>query len=130
MFDELMGRIAGRFARVEPRRRVRQFVAGLLAELPRTNCWTIAEHVGEATPYGPQHLLGRAVWDADAVRDDICGYVVGTAATGLKQSDQRRLIEGTCRRRGRRDRGRPKAARSVARGAGVRAAIPRQALIG
>jgi SRSO17 transposase len=76
MFDELMGRVAGRFARVEPRRRVRQFVAGLLAELPRTNCWTIAEHVGEATPYGLQHLLGRAVWDADAVRDDIRGYVV------------------------------------------------------
>jgi SRSO17 transposase len=76
LFDELMGRIAGRFARVEPRRRVRQFVAGLLAELPRTNCWTIAGHVGEATPYGLQHLLGRAVWDADAVRDDIRGYVV------------------------------------------------------
>src|SRR5215212_7835405 len=76
MFDELMGRIAGRFARVEPRRRVRQFVAGLLAELPRRNCWTIAEHVGEATPYGLQHLLARAVWDADAVRDDVRGYVV------------------------------------------------------
>ncbi|HEU5107056.1 MAG TPA: IS701 family transposase [Micromonosporaceae bacterium] len=71
-----MGRIAGRFARVEPRRRVRQFVAGLLAELPRTNCWTIAEHVGEATPYGLQHLLGRAVGDADAVRDDVRDYVV------------------------------------------------------
>ena len=71
-----MGRVAGRFTRVEPRRRVRQFVAGLLAELPRRNCWTIAEHVGEATPYGLQHLLGRAVWDADAVRDDVRGYVV------------------------------------------------------
>jgi hypothetical protein len=32
-FDELMGRIAGRFARVQPRRRVRAFVLGLLAEL-------------------------------------------------------------------------------------------------
>ena len=71
-----MGRIAGRFARVEPRRRARQFVAGLLARLPRTNCWTISEHAGEATPYGLQHLLGRAVWDADAVRDDVRGYVV------------------------------------------------------
>ena len=29
LFEELMGRIAGRFARVEPRRRVRQFVAGV-----------------------------------------------------------------------------------------------------
>ena len=48
----------------------------MLAELPRTNCWTIAEHVGEATPYGLQHLLCRTVWDADAVRDDVRGYVV------------------------------------------------------
>ena len=76
MFDELMGRIAARFVRVEPRRRVRAFVAGLLAELPRKNCWTIAEHAGDASPDGMQHLLARAVWDADAVRDDVRGYVV------------------------------------------------------
>jgi SRSO17 transposase len=76
MFDELLGRIAGRFSRVEPRRRVRAFVAGLLAELPRKNCWTLAEHAGEASPDGMQHLLARAVWDADAVRDDVRGYVV------------------------------------------------------
>jgi SRSO17 transposase len=76
MFEELMGRVAARFARVEPRRRVRAFVAGLLAELPRKNCWTIAEHAGEASPDGMQHLLARAVWDADAVRDDVRGYVV------------------------------------------------------
>ena len=71
-----MDRVAGRFARVEPRRRVRAFVTGLLAELPRKNCWTIAEHAGEASPDGMQHLLARAVWDADAVRDDVRGYVV------------------------------------------------------
>jgi SRSO17 transposase len=76
MFDGLMGRVAGRFARVEPRRRARTFVAGLLAELPRKNCWTIAEHAGHATPDGLQHLLGRAVWDADAVRDDVRDYVL------------------------------------------------------
>jgi SRSO17 transposase len=71
-----MGRIAGRFARVEPRRRAGSFVLGLLAGLPRTNCWTIAEHAGEATPDGMQHLLARAVWDADAARDDLRGYVL------------------------------------------------------
>jgi len=74
--DECLGRIAGRFARVEPRRRAHAFVLGLLAGLPRVNCWTIAEHAGEATPDGMQHLLARAVWDADAVRDDLRGYVV------------------------------------------------------
>src|SRR5207247_7622227 len=67
---------AGRFARPEPRRRARAFMAGLLAELPRKNCWTIAEHIGDATPDGLQHLLGRAVWDADAVRDDVRDYVL------------------------------------------------------
>jgi SRSO17 transposase len=76
MFDELMGRIAGRFGRVEPRRRATAFVRGLLADLPRKNCWTIAEHAGDATPDGMQHLLAGARWDAGAVRDDLRGYVV------------------------------------------------------
>ena len=75
-FDELMGRIAGRFARVEPRRRARAFVLGLLSGLQRKNCWTIAEQAGDATPDGMQHLLAGAVWDADTVRDDVRGYVV------------------------------------------------------
>jgi SRSO17 transposase len=75
-FDELVERIACRFVRVEPRRRVRLFMLGLLAGLPRVNCWTIAEHAGEASPDGMQHLLARAAWDADAVRDDLRGYVV------------------------------------------------------
>ncbi len=80
LFDELMSRIAPRFGRVEPRRRARAFVLGLIAGLPRTNCWTIAEHAGDATPDGMQHLLERARWDADAVRDDVRGYVAGQLA--------------------------------------------------
>ncbi|MEV6739479.1 IS701 family transposase [Streptomyces sp. NPDC051104] len=71
-----MDRIAGRFARVEPRLRIRHLVLGLLADLPRKNCWTIAEWAGEATPNAMQHLLSRAKWDADAVRDDLRDYVV------------------------------------------------------
>lgn len=71
-----MGRVAGRFVRVEPRRRAGRLVLGLLADLPRKNCWTIAEWAGEATPHGMQHLLCRASWDADAVRDDVRDYVV------------------------------------------------------
>jgi hypothetical protein len=62
----LLGRVAGRFPRVEPRRRARAFVLGLLADLPRKNCWSIVEHAGDATPDGMQHLLARAVWDEDA----------------------------------------------------------------
>ena len=76
-FDELMGRIAGRFTRVEPRRHARDLVLGLMSDLPGKNCWTIAEHTGHATPGGLQHLLARAVWHADGVRDDLRGYVTG-----------------------------------------------------
>ncbi|SOE19070.1 SRSO17 transposase [Streptomyces sp. OK228] len=75
-FEGLMSRIAGRFDRVEPRRRVLRLVSGLLSDLPLKNCWTLAEHVGDATPDGMQHLLHRAKWDADAIRDDIRAYVV------------------------------------------------------
>jgi SRSO17 transposase len=73
--DALMLRVGSRFGRVEPRRRARAFVLGLLAELPRKNCWTIAEQAGDATPDGMQHLLARARWDADGVRDDLRSYV-------------------------------------------------------
>ena len=71
-----MARVAGRFARVEPRRRARAFVLGLLSDLPRKNCWTIAEHAGDASPDGMQDLLSRAAWEADDVRDDIRAMAV------------------------------------------------------
>jgi SRSO17 transposase len=74
--EELMGRVAGRFGRVEPRWRARAFVHGLLADLPRQNCWTLAEHAGDPSPDGMQHLLARAVWDEDGVRDDVRDYLV------------------------------------------------------
>jgi SRSO17 transposase len=74
--DELLGRVSGRFGRVEPRRRARALVLGLLADLPSKNCWTIAEHTGQATPDGLQHLLAGAVWDHDGVRDDVRDYLV------------------------------------------------------
>ena len=76
LFDQVMGRVAGRFARVELRRRAKAFVRGLLSDLPRKSCWTIAEHAGDATPDGMQHLLARAVWDADAVRNEVRALLV------------------------------------------------------
>ena len=76
LLEELLGRVAGRFERVDLRWRARAFVGGLLAELPRKNCWTIAEHAGDPNPDGMQHLLARAVWDEDKVRDDLRDYVV------------------------------------------------------
>ncbi|MET9183612.1 IS701 family transposase [Kitasatospora aureofaciens] len=86
-----MAKVAGRFARVEPRRRARAFVLGLLADLPRKNCWTIAEHAGDASPAGMQHLLSRASWDADQVRDDVREFVVAH----LREEDAVLVVDET-----------------------------------
>ena len=45
--DRVHERIAGRFARAEPRSRVREYVSGLVAGLERNSGWTLAEHAGE-----------------------------------------------------------------------------------
>ena len=45
-FDELLDRISGRFRRYEPRRNAAALILGLLTELDRKNCWTIAEQRG------------------------------------------------------------------------------------
>jgi SRSO17 transposase len=68
-------RIGKHFARSEPRQRAVRYVQGLLSDTERKNGWQLAEHLGEATPDGVQHLLARADWDADAVRDDLTRYV-------------------------------------------------------
>ena len=78
--DRLLDRMATRFPRVETRRRVREFVLGLLADLPRKNCWSIAEHAGDRDPHGMQYFLARASWDTDGVRDDLRDYVLGQLA--------------------------------------------------
>jgi hypothetical protein len=54
-------RIGRHFARSEPRRRAVAYVRALLSETERKNGWQVAEHLGEATPDGVQHLLARAV---------------------------------------------------------------------
>src|SRR5262245_4353362 len=69
------GRIGRHFARSEPRRRALGYLRGLLGDAERKNCWQLAEHLGDPTPDGVQHLLARADWDAEAVRDDLIGYV-------------------------------------------------------
>jgi SRSO17 transposase len=72
----VIDRIAPRFSRYEPVRHAAELMLGMVSGLDRKNCWTIAEHRGDATPDGLQHLLSWAKWDADAVRDDLRDYVV------------------------------------------------------
>jgi hypothetical protein len=64
-------------------------VLGLLSGLRRKNCWTIAEHAGDATPDGMQHLLAGARWDAAAIRQPMNEAVRDCLVSGYEP-----LIEG------------------------------------
>jgi SRSO17 transposase len=111
--DRLHERISGRFARAEPRARVREYVSGLVAGLERKNGWTLAEHAGDVAPDGMQRLLRRADWDVDGVRDDVRDYVVeqlgdpqgvligdetGFLKKGVKSAGVQRQYSGTAGR--------------------------------
>ena len=75
-FDELSAALAPLFARREPRAHACAYMRGLLADLPRKNCWTLAEHAGQARAFGTQRLLYQAVWDEDGARDAVRDFAV------------------------------------------------------
>jgi len=94
--DALVELISGRFRRAEPRRRVGDYLRGLLAGLERKNGWTVAEHAGAASPDGMQRLLRTADWDVDGVRDDLRGYVLdelGDRASGVFVVDETGFVK-------------------------------------
>ena len=74
--EALHSRIAHRFGRKEPRKRVLSYSKGLLGSVERKNGWQLAEYAGDGTPDGLQRLVATYDWDADLVRDDLRSYVV------------------------------------------------------
>jgi SRSO17 transposase len=94
----LCDRLAPRFGRSEPRRRLHAYLRGLLSPLDRKNGWHLAEAAGDATPSGVQEFLSRVRWEADAVRDDLRAYVVehlGTPEAVLVLDETGFLKKGT-----------------------------------
>jgi hypothetical protein len=58
-------RIGARLPRWDARRRAGASLRGLRSPVERQNGWQLGEVNGDDTPYGVQHLLGRALWDAE-----------------------------------------------------------------
>ncbi|WP_458794031.1 IS701 family transposase, partial [Nocardia cyriacigeorgica] len=75
-----MDTITPRFARREAARNAGAFVVGVLSSLETKNCWTMAELSGHATPDKLQHLLSRATWEADEIRDDLRAMIIDAFA--------------------------------------------------
>ena len=75
-------RIGPVFARSDAHKRAMTYLAGLLSPAERKNSWQLAEISGDPNPYGFQHLLGRADWDPDVLRDRLRTYVTDYLADG------------------------------------------------
>jgi SRSO17 transposase len=94
--DALCARMAGPlFTRPEPRATFADLVKGLLADVPRKNSWQLAEHVGHRTAHRLEWLLNGAKWDADALRDEVRGYVVEhlSSADAVLVADDTQVIK-------------------------------------
>ena len=72
---EIERRIGPLFARPETRSHALSYLSGLLSPAERKNSWQLAEICGQSSPYAFQHLLGRADWNPDALRDRLLSYV-------------------------------------------------------
>ncbi|GAA2909481.1 IS701 family transposase [Streptosporangium fragile] len=64
------------FSRPEPRASFGDLVRALLSDVPRKNSWQLSDHIGHATANRFEHLLARAKWDLDRLRDEVRRYVV------------------------------------------------------
>ena len=57
-----------------------RFLDGLLGDERRKTGWMRAEAAGDPGPWRQQAILGRGRWDADALRDIVRDYALGTLA--------------------------------------------------
>jgi SRSO17 transposase len=88
---------------VEPFAQAGKYVRGLLSDLPRKNCWTLAEHAGDASLDRMQRLLERARWDSMATMGTVRDFVVehlacvhGTVVLVLDESGDEKTGDATC----------------------------------
>jgi SRSO17 transposase len=73
-----LDRVAGVFARPEPRELLWQMTVGLLSPLPKKNGWTLAEQAGHTHPGRIQTFLCRGAWDPAALETHVRDLVVET----------------------------------------------------
>src|SRR5262245_25567947 len=74
----LFSYLSPRFGRSDRQRHAWEYLLGLLSTVDRKNGWQLAEAAEHPAPYRLQHLLDRAPWNADAVRDDMLEYIAET----------------------------------------------------
>jgi SRSO17 transposase len=84
---ELHARLRPHFARPEAHQHALRYLQAILSDVPRKNGWQIAEQAREAHPYGMQRLLSAAIWDQDAVRDELRASICHSLLPGVSPGE-------------------------------------------
>ena len=74
--DQLAGLLAAHFTRWEPVQQAGKYIDGLMSDLPDKNCWSLAQHAGDASAGKMQRLLERAAWDQGAAMRTVRDFAV------------------------------------------------------
>jgi SRSO17 transposase len=88
---DVKGRIRPVFAQERVATSAGLFLDALLGPERRKTGWMRAEAAGDPGPWRQQALLGRALWNADALRDVVRGYAV----EALGESDAVLVLDET-----------------------------------
>src|SRR5215207_3161816 len=88
---DIKGRIRPLFQQARMAASASLFLDALLGPERRKTGWMRAEAAGDPGPWRQQALLGRAQWDADALRDVVRGYAV----EALGESDAVLVLDET-----------------------------------
>ena len=88
---DMKGRIRPLFQQARMAVSAGLFLDALLGPERRKTGWMRAEAAGDPGPWRQQALLGRAQWDADALRDVVRGYAV----EALGESDAVLVLDET-----------------------------------
>jgi SRSO17 transposase len=85
---ELHARLRPHFARPEVHQQALRYLQAVLSDVPRKNGWQLAEQARQAHPYGMQRLLSQAVWDQEAVRDEVRRLVSETLKPPVRPGEE------------------------------------------
>ena len=85
---QLHARLRPYFARKQAHQHALRYLQAVLSDIPRKNGWQIAEQAKQARPYGIQRLLSAAVWDQEAVRDELRTLVTASLSALLPSQQE------------------------------------------
>jgi SRSO17 transposase len=74
--NDIERRLAPYCERAEPRQRAMAYLRGRLSPAERENSWQLAEVSSDTRPDALQHPLRRALWDPEAVSDELRRYII------------------------------------------------------